>query len=219
MAVLLEMFGYFNELTAARRATPTEDLASAIANATIDGEPLSDIDTVSYYLIIATAGHDTTSATISGGLHALIENPDQLRAAACRHGSDAAGHRGDDPLGHAGQGVHAHRAARTPRFAASRSRRGSRCCCPTSRRNRDEDVFDEPFRFDVGREPNKHNAFGYGVHFCLGAALARMEVNSFFSELIPRLDSIELTGDPAAHRDDLRRRAQAPADPVLAAMT
>ena len=79
MAVLLEMFGYFNELTAARRSTPTEDLASAIANATIDGAPLSDIDTVSYYLIIATAGHDTTSAVISGGLHALIENPDQFK--------------------------------------------------------------------------------------------------------------------------------------------
>ena len=62
--------------------------------------------------------------------------------------------------------------------------------------NRDEDVFDDPFRFDVGRDPNKHIAFGYGVHFCLGAALARMEVNSFFSELLPRLKSIELTGDP-----------------------
>jgi hypothetical protein len=54
----------------------------------------------------------------------------------------------------------------------------------------------DPFKFDVGRDPNKHNAFGYGVHFCLGAALARMEVNSFFSELVPRLKSIELTGDP-----------------------
>jgi hypothetical protein len=62
--------------------------------------------------------------------------------------------------------------------------------------NRDEDAFDDPFRFDVGRDPNKHAAFGYGVHFCMGAALARMEVNSFFSELLPRLKSIELTGDP-----------------------
>lgn len=62
--------------------------------------------------------------------------------------------------------------------------------------NRDEDVFDEPFRFDVGRDPNKHLAFGYGVHFCLGASLARMEMNSFFSELLPRLDSVELNGDP-----------------------
>src|SRR6201993_2194421 len=72
MPALLEMFEYFNRVTAARREHPTEDLASAIANARIDGEPLSDIDTVSYYLIVATAGHDTTSATISGGLHGLV---------------------------------------------------------------------------------------------------------------------------------------------------
>ena len=82
--------------------------------------------------------------------------------------------------------------------------------------NRDEDVFADPFRFDVGRDPNKHIAFGYGVHFCLGAALARMEVNSFFSALVPRLESVELAGDAGAHGDDVRRRAQAPADPLLA---
>ena len=62
--------------------------------------------------------------------------------------------------------------------------------------NRDEEVFDEPLCFDVGRDPNKHLAFGYGVHFCLGAALARMEINSFFTELLPRLDSVELAGKP-----------------------
>ena len=78
LPALLDMFQYFNAVTASRREHPTEDLASAIANARVDGEPLSDIDTVSYYLIVATAGHDTTSATISGGLQALIENPDQL---------------------------------------------------------------------------------------------------------------------------------------------
>ena len=62
--------------------------------------------------------------------------------------------------------------------------------------NRDEEVFDDPFVFDIGRDPNKHIAFGYGVHFCLGAALARMEVNSFFSALLPRLKSVQLTGLP-----------------------
>jgi|GEM_PF-4090299 hypothetical protein len=72
------MFGYFNAVTASRSEHPTEDLASAIANARVDGEPLSDIDAVSSYLIVATAGHDTTSANISSGLHALIENPHQL---------------------------------------------------------------------------------------------------------------------------------------------
>ncbi|WP_043368623.1 cytochrome P450 family protein, partial [Mycolicibacterium conceptionense] len=78
LAVLMDFFAYFSTLTASRRANPTEDLASAIANGTIDGEPLSDVDTASYYVIVASAGHDTTKDAISGGLHALIENPDQL---------------------------------------------------------------------------------------------------------------------------------------------
>lgn len=63
--------------------------------------------------------------------------------------------------------------------------------------NRDEEIFADPFRFDVGRDPNKHLSFGYGVHYCLGAALARMEINSFFTELLPRLRSAELAGTPA----------------------
>jgi len=192
---LLDMFGYFNGVTASRREHPTEDLASAIANARIDGEPLSDIETVSYYLIVATAGHDTTSATISGGLHGLIENPDQL-------------HRlGDDldlmPLATEEMIRWVTPVKEFMRTAAEDTTvRGVPIAAGESlllsyvSANRDEEVFADPFRFDVGRDPNKHLAFGYGVHFCLGAALARMEVSSFFSELIPRLKSIELTGDP-----------------------
>lgn len=196
MGVLLEMFSYFNELTASRRATPTEDLASAIANATIDGESLSDIDTVSYYLIIATAGHDTTSAVISGGLHALIDHPDQLQR--LRANLDLMPLATEEmirwvtPVKEFMRTAKQDTEVRGVPIAA-----GESVLLSYVSSNRDEDVFDEPFAFDVGREPNKHNAFGYGVHFCLGAALARMEVNSFFSELVPRLDSIELTGDPA----------------------
>ncbi len=196
MAVLLEMFAYFNELTASRRATPTEDLASAIANATIDGEPLSDIDTVSYYLIIATAGHDTTSAVISGGLHELIENPDQRERLRADMGlmplATEEMIRWVTPVKEFMRTARADTTVRGVPIAE-----GESVLLSYASSNRDEDVFDEPFRFDVGRNPNKHNAFGYGVHFCLGAALARMEINSFFSELIPRLDDIELTGDPA----------------------
>ena len=216
MSPLLEMFEYFTALTASRREHPTEDLASAIANARIDGEPLSDIDTISYYAIIAAAGHDTTSATISGGMLALIENPDQLRRLARRPGSDAVGHRGDDPLGHAGQGVHAHRAPPNTTIRGVPIGAGESVLLSYVSGNRDEDVFGDPFRFDVGRDPNRHIAFGYGVHFCLGAALARMEVNSFFSELLPRLESVELAGDAATCGDHLRRRTEAPADPLLA---
>jgi len=195
MSVLLEMFQYFNELTASRRASPTEDLASAIANAQIKGEPLSDIDTVSYYLIIATAGHDTTSAVISGGLQALVENPDQRER--LRANMDLMPLATEEmirwvtPVKEFMRTAQQETTVRGVPIAA-----GDSVLLSYASANRDEEVFDDPFRFDVGRDPNKHNAFGYGVHFCLGAALARMEVNSFFSELVPRLESIELAGDP-----------------------
>ena len=195
MVVLLEMFQYFNELTASRRENPTEDLASAIANAKIDGEPLSDIDTVSYYLIIATAGHDTTSATIAGGLHALIENPDQRER--LRANMDLMPLATEEMIRWVTPVKEFMRTAREDtEVRGVPIAAGESVLLSYVSSNRDEDVFDDPFRFDVGREPNKHNAFGYGVHFCLGAALARMEVNSFFSELIPRLESIEMAGNP-----------------------
>ena len=195
LSVLLEMFEYFNTLTAARRANPTEDLASAIANATIGGEPLSDIDTVSYYLIIATAGHDTTSAVISGGLQALVENPDQRER--LRANMDLLPLATEEMIRWVTPVKEFMRTARQDtEVRGVPIAAGESVLLSYASSNRDEDVFDEPFRFDVGRDPNRHNAFGYGVHFCLGAALARMEVSSFFSALLPRLDDIELVGKP-----------------------
>lgn len=195
LPALLDMFGYFNGVTASRREQPTADLASAIANARIDGEPLSDIETVSYYLIVATAGHDTTSATISGGLLALLENPDQLRRLRDDPGLMALATeemiRWVTPVKHFMRTAAKDAEVRGIPIAA-----GESVLLSYVSANRDEDVFDDPFRFDVGCEPNKHLAFGYGVHFCMGAALARMEVSSFFTELLPRLKAIELNGDP-----------------------
>jgi cytochrome P450 len=194
---LLEMFQYFTELTADRRAHPTEDLGSTIANATINGEPLSDIETVSYFAIIAAAGHDTSSAGIAGGMGALLQHPDQLARL-----------RGDMSL--IPLAVEEMIRWTTPVKEFMRTaqqdyvirgvpiRAGESVVLSYVSGNRDEDVFADPFRFDVGRDPNKHIAFGYGVHFCLGAALARLEINSFFSELLPRLTSVEPTG-PAEH--------------------
>ncbi len=195
MAVLLDFFAYFAQLTASRREHPTGDLASAIANGRIDGEPLSDVDTASYYVIVASAGHDTTKDAISGGLYALIQNPGELQRLR------------DDP-GLMGTAVEEMIRWSTPvkefmRTAAEDTTvrdvpiaKGEAVYLAYVSGNRDEEVFDEPFRFDVGRDPNKHLAFGYGVHFCLGAALARMEMKSLFAELVPRLDSIELAGEP-----------------------
>ncbi|MGW5382624.1 cytochrome P450 [Nocardia sp. NPDC003963] len=195
MNALAEMFAYFKTLTDSRRADPTDDLASAVANATIDGEPLSDIDTMSYYAIIATAGHDTTSATIAGGMRALVEHPGQraeLRA----------------DLGLVPQATEEMIRWVTPVKAFMRTAardtavhgvpiaEGDSLLLSYVSANRDEEVFDNPFRFDIHREPNKHVAFGFGIHFCLGAALARMEVGKFFAELLPRLSSAEPAGEP-----------------------
>ena len=195
MAVLLDFFNYFMALTQSRREHPTEDLASAIANARINGEPLSDMDTLSYYVIVASAGHDTTSAATAGGLLALLQNPDQLaRLQADMSLMPTAVEeiiRWVVPVKEFMRTAQADTQVRGVPIA-----KGESVLLSYVSANRDEDVFRDPMRFDVGRDPNRHLSFGHGVHFCLGAALARMEINSFFSELVPRIASIELAGEP-----------------------
>ena len=195
MAVVMEMFAYFTTLTAARREHPTDDLASAIANAKINGQPISDMDTLSYYAIVASAGHDTTSAGIAGGLLALIQNPDQL--ARLKADPSLMGTAVEEIIRWVVPVKEFMRTAQADtEIRGVKIKKGDAVLLSYVSANRDEDVFENPNKFDVGRDPNKHLSFGYGVHFCLGASLARMEINSFLSELIPRLDSIELAGDP-----------------------
>jgi cytochrome P450 len=195
LAVLLDFFAYFSKLTASRRENPTEDLASAIANGRIDGEPLSDMDTASYYVIVASAGHDTTKDAISGGLLALIENPGELdrlrRDPSLMVTAVEEMIRWSTPVKE-----FMRTAAEDTTIRGVDIAKGHSVYLAYVSGNRDEEVFTDPFRFDVGRDPNKHVAFGYGVHFCLGAALARMEMNSLFTELLNRLDTIELAGTP-----------------------
>lgn len=195
LAVLMDFFAYFTQLTASRRATPTDDLASAIANGLIDGEPMSDMDTASYYVIVASAGHDTTKDGISGGLRALIEHPDQLaRLRSNRALMPTAVEemiRWSTPVKEFMRTATADTEVRGVPIA-----QGESVYLAYVSGNRDEEVFASPFQFDIARDPNKHLSFGYGVHFCLGAALARMEMSSLFTELLPRLESIELAGTP-----------------------
>ena len=195
LAVLLDFFNYFSALTASRRETPTEDLASAIANAKINGEPLSDMDTLSYYVIVASAGHDTTSAGIAGGMRALLEHPDQL--ARLKGDMSLMGTAVEEMIRWVVPVKEFMRtAAEDTEVRGVPIKKGEAVLLSYVSANRDKDVFKDPDKFDVGRDPNKHLSFGYGVHFCLGASLARMEMNSFFSELIPRIKSIELAGEP-----------------------
>ena len=195
ITTLLDFFAYFQDITTARRATPTEDLASAIANARVDGEFLSDIDIASYYVIIATAGHDTTSSTISGGLHALIEHPGEL--ASLRDDPALLPTAADEMIRWVTPVKEFMRTATADAEVGGITiKEGEAVLLSYPSGNRDEEVFTDPFRFDAGRDPNKHLAFGFGVHYCLGAALARIETRALFAELLPRLESIELAGRP-----------------------
>ena len=195
MEVIADYFRYFGELTAARRAEPTDDLASLIANATLDGRPLGEMETTSYYVIIATAGHDTTSATIGGGLHALLEQPDQLER--LRADLSLLPNAVDEMIRWVSPVKHFMRTATQDyTLRGTTIRAGESVLLSYAAANRDEEVFSDATRFDAGRSPNRQLAFGFGVHYCLGAMLARMEIKALFNELIPRLRDIELAGEP-----------------------
>jgi cytochrome P450 len=166
-----------------------------IANGEINGTPLEDMDTYGYYLIVATAGHDTTSNAVGGGMEALLEHPEQLTKLM-----------GDPSLidGAADEIVrwvspvkHFMRTAQQDYTLAGGQEiaKGDWLLLSYQSANRDERVFADPFTFDVTRaDADKHLGFGFGRHYCLGAHLARLEIRALFRELIPRLDSIELAG-------------------------
>lgn len=195
IAVVQDFFVYFTQLTEDRRAHPTDDLVSVVANATIDGEPLTMMQTISYYVIAATAGHDTTASAMAGGLHALIEHPDQL--ARMQADPSLVATAADEMIRWVTPVKHFMRTATADHQVRGRTiGAGESVLLSYPSANRDEEVFDDPFRFDIGRSPNKHLSFGFGVHYCLGAMLARMELKALYTELVPRLRSVELAGDP-----------------------
>jgi cytochrome P450 len=193
--VVNDFFVYFTALTEERRSTPTSDLASTIANARIGDDPMGIMETISYYVIVATAGHDTTSSAIAGGMQALIEHPDQL--ARLQADPSLMATAADEIIRWVTPVKHFMRNCTTPyELRGHRFEPGEQVLLSYPSANRDEDVFSDPFTFDVGRSPNKHLAFGFGVHYCLGAMLARMEIKAVLTELLPRLRSIELAGEP-----------------------
>jgi len=192
---LLDFFQYFQALTDDRRKNPTDDLASVIANATIEGAPIGTLEAVGYYVLIATAGHDTTSSAIAGGLHALLESPDQWQRLA-----------GDPSLAPTAVDEMIRWVSPVKHFMRTATEdtvvhgvpvtAGESVLLSYPSANRDEDAFADPDIFDVGRTPNKHVGFGFGAHYCLGTHLARIEGRALYAELVPRLRSIELAGTP-----------------------
>jgi cytochrome P450 len=199
MAMMMKMMTYFSDLTADRRAQPTDDLASVIANADVPGigeMPLGDA--IGYYIILAVAGHETTSASMAGGVQALCENPDQLQRLADDPDPGLVQTAADEIIRWVSPVKHFTRTAYTPyRLHDQEFDVGDLVymCYPSA--NRDERVFEDPYQFDVGREnASQHLAFGFGAHFCLGAQLARIQIRALLTELVPRLKSIALDGPP-----------------------
>jgi cytochrome P450 len=192
-AVIADFERYFAGITADRLKNPRNDIATLLANAEIDGAPLSDGVRSSYYLIIATAGHDTTSSSTATAMWALAQYREllpRLKAEpALIAGLVEEAIRWGTPVRHFMRTATADTELRGRKIA-----KGDWLMLCFASANRDEDVFDRPFDFLIDRKPNRHISFGYGAHVCLGQHLARMEMRRLFEELIPRLESVELTG-------------------------
>jgi cytochrome P450 len=193
-AASADFVSYFQVLVEDRRKSPRDDLASVIANATIAGQPLGFAEVMGYYVITATAGHDTTSNTTATALWALAERPELLRALQADPSLIAA--HVDESIRWATAVKHFMRTAVVDTELAGRKiAKGDWLMLSYASANRDEAVFERPFEYDIHRTA-KHLALGYGPHVCLGQHLARMEMRILWEELLPRLDSLGLAGEP-----------------------
>lgn len=186
---------YFSRITADRRANPREDLATVIANSKIDGQLLPERESNSYYRIVATAGHDTTSSSTAGAIWALAEDPAEF--AKVKANLDLIPNLVDEAIRWMTPVKHFMRtAAADTELSGRKIAKGDWLMLCYASGNRDEAVFEDPFTFRSDRKPNRHVAFGYGAHLCLGQYLAKMEMRILFEELLPRLKSLALDGDP-----------------------
>jgi cytochrome P450 len=194
VAIVADFSAYFGKITEDRRAHPRDDLATVIANGKINGAYLPPLDITSYYMIVATAGHDTTSSSTAGAIWALAENPREFARV-----------KADPALipGLVDEAIRWMTPVKTfMRSATADTELGGRkiakgdwlMLCYASG-NRDEEVFEDPFTFRSDRKPNRHISFGYGAHLCLGQYLAKMEMRILFEELLPRLKSVTLDGE------------------------
>jgi len=188
-----ELYVYANQLAADRRDDPKDDLTSILMNAEVEGEKLSELEFDLFFLLLAVAGNETTRNLISGGMLQLIQNPaERARLIADRSLLPTAV---EEMLRTVTPVMHFRRTATQDIEVGGRTiREGDKVIFWYVSANRDEDVFADPDRFDVGRTPNDHLAFGIGQHFCLGANLARLEIRIMFEELLRRLPDVELAG-------------------------
>ncbi|MFJ8819577.1 cytochrome P450 [Amycolatopsis thermoflava] len=186
---------YFKALVAERRANPKDDLASVIANGRIGDDLISEEAAVAYCVVVSTAGFDTTSFSTAGGVLALIENPDQM--AALRANPELMSTAVDEIIRWVTPVKSFMRTATQDHQLRDKTiRAGEAVLLSFASANRDEEVYADPFRFDVSRKPNPHLAFGFGAHSCLGMHLAKLEISSILEQILAATSEIELAGEP-----------------------
>jgi cytochrome P450 len=178
-----------------RRKNPTDDLASVIANGQINGEPMGPMETLGYYLIVFSAGHDTTKNSLAGGFWQLIQNPAEfakIQADPSRV-PDAVEEmiRWASPVNYMKRTV-----AQDTELNGQKLREGDALVMFYASANRDESVFEDPYAFNIDRHPNRHIAFGYGEHFCMGTHFARRSMRAVVEQFARRVEHWELAGDP-----------------------
>jgi cytochrome P450 len=193
-SVVNDFAAYFRGITEDRRRNPRDDLATVIANARIGGDYMPEHDATSYYMIVATAGHDTTSSSTAGAIWALAEKPEQL--AKVKASPELIPGLVDEAIRWMTPVKHFMRSATADtELGGRRIAKGDWLMLCYASGNRDEDVFEAPDQFRCDRRPNRHIAFGYGAHLCLGQYLAKLEMRILFEELLPRLKSLSLDGE------------------------
>jgi cytochrome P450 len=186
---------YFTQKHAERRGQSGEDLLTIIANAEVDGEPINDGYANGQYIAMVTAGHDTTSATASGTILKMIEEPELLTR--CASDISLAPKLVEEGVRWVSPVKHFMRTALVDTELRGRQiKAGERLmmCFPSG--NRDAEVIPDPEVFDIDRKPNRHLGFGHGAHMCIGQRIARSELQIFWEELLPKLKSVELAGEP-----------------------
>jgi cytochrome P450 len=186
---------YFDPVATDRRTCPRHDLSSVIATAEVQGKPMPDYERFSYYTMIATGGHDTIAFCLSGGIHALVEHPEQL--ARLRDDPSLIDTAIEEMLRWTTPGRHIVRTATEDvELGGQTIREGEAVALFFNSANRDEAVFADADQFRIDRRPNPHLAFGLGRHHCIGAHMARLEIRALLKALLPRLDQVELAAPP-----------------------
>ncbi|MGB1369674.1 MAG: cytochrome P450 [Acidimicrobiales bacterium] len=191
----MEFYMLFDEIIKDRRACPRDDLATMLANAELsDGCPLGQLETLGYYLIVFTAGHDTTRNALSGAISAFLDHPDQFER--LRKDPSLSKSAVDEivrwttPVNYMKR-----QAVQDYELRGQKIKAGEELALFYCSANRDEDVFEDPFTFDIGRSPNRHLGFGWAEHYCLGAHLAKASMKALTEEMVRRIEWMEPNGE------------------------